>query len=48
MTTQAEPKKRPAKDVSTPAPPKVRKVIRDGVDYVITSREQLFRSLEKQ
>ena len=48
MTTQAEPKKRPATAVSKPAPPKVRKVIRDGVDYVITNREQVLRALEKQ
>ena len=47
MTTQAEPKKRPAR-VSQPDPPKVSKKVRDGVDYVLTHRETALRNLAKQ
>ena len=47
MTTHAEPKKRPATAVSKPAPPKVSKKVREGVEYVITRREKALRNLAK-
>ena len=48
MTTQPEPKKRPATAVSKPAPPKVSKRVREGVEYVITRHEKVLVRLAKQ
>ncbi len=43
MTTQAEPKKRPAKDRKLS-----REEMRKAIDHVITRREKVLRALEKQ
>ena len=49
MTTQAEPKKRPAKDVSHARPPEGEQEGAGGhVEYVITRHEKVLVRLAKQ